>query len=88
MKVEHHQCPYCDQDNHVKVPENFDDRVESFLENAPSATLKSLSALAAGTFFGLIPGVLVGSAFIVESIYNDGTAKCANPKCGERFRIR
>jgi hypothetical protein len=86
MKTEYHTCPSCQKSNKVTLPEDFDDRVEQFLESAPSTVLKGLASLAAGVFIATPVGWVTAGALLAKSIYDDGTIKCAH--CNERFRIR
>lgn len=86
MKTEYHNCPNCSTTNKVELPEDFDDRVAKFLENAPAQTGKGLLTLAAGIFISGPAAWITAGALLANAIYTDGTVKCA--KCGERFRIR
>jgi len=88
MKTEFHKCPSCGETTKVTLPEDFDDRVEKFLDSAPTSALKGLAALAAGVFLATPAGWLTAGAFLAKSIYDDGTVKCGNSTCGNRFRIR
>lgn len=88
MKTEYHECPTCGKATKVTIPQDFDDRVDKFFEGAPSASLKGLAALAAGVFLATPAGWLTAGAFLAKAIYDDGTVKCGNDECGERFRIR
>ena len=88
MKTEYHTCPSCGEANKVTLPEDFDDRVDQFLTSAPSTVAKALGSLAAGIFLATPAGWITAGAFVVKAIYDDGTIKCANQKCGVRFKIR
>jgi hypothetical protein len=69
----------------VEIPENFEDRVEKFLESVPATTAKGLLSLGLGIFVAPPVGFAAAGAMLAASIFNDGTAKCTN--CSSRFRI-
>jgi hypothetical protein len=85
MQTKYCKCPECDHTNKVEIPENFDDKVQRFIESAPVTTIGGLLSLGAGIFIAPPVGFGIAGAMLAASIFTDGTAKCT--KCGSRFRI-
>ena len=85
MQTKYCKCPDCDHTNKVEIPENFDDKVQKFLETAPVTTVKGLLSLGAGIFIAPPVGFAAAGAMLAAAIYNDGTAKCT--ECNSRFTI-
>lgn len=85
MQTKYCKCPDCGDANKVEIPENFEDRVEQFLESVPATTAKGLLSLGLGVFIAPPVGFAAAGVMLAASIYNDGTAKCT--KCSSRFRI-
>lgn len=85
MQTKYYKCPECGQTNKVQLPENFEDKVQTFLERAPATTAQGLLSLGLGVFIAAPVGLAAAAVMLATAIYNDGTAKCAN--CSSRFRI-